>query len=406
MPQRAAHLPFWYDHFVCPGRAEITLPAGRYRYLIDRGPEYRQQRGEFSVVGDRPLEIEHTLARLTDLRQQGWYSADLHVHRPVEQIELLMQAEDLDVAPVITWWNTRNLWADRALPTHTWQSTSDGRWFSPTAGEDEREGGALLYFGLRTPIEIATDDREYPSPMVFVDEARQRQSDVWIDIEKPFWWDVPVWLASGKMQSIGLANNHMCRDQMLANEAWGKSRDIDRWPDPLGNGWWTQEIYYHVLNAGLRLPPSAGSASGVLPNPVGYNRVYVQLDQALTPSAWWRGLKQGRCFVTNGPLLICQVNRQWPGSELNRPIDGIATVALEIQLITRDPIAQTRSDSKRSCRTAVGGDGRRATTGGLRTIPCGKRLDSGAGRGRQSRNLPVCVNRSVLRLVRRPAAAN
>ena len=28
-------------------------------------------------------------------------------------------------------------------------------------------------------------------------------------------------------------------------------------------------IYYHLLNCGLRVPPSAGSASGVLPNPVG-----------------------------------------------------------------------------------------------------------------------------------------
>ena len=39
------------------------------------------------------------------------------------------------------------------------------------------------------------------------------------------------------------------------------------------DGYWTQDIYYALLNCGLRIPPSAGSASGVLPNPVGYNRV-------------------------------------------------------------------------------------------------------------------------------------
>ena len=48
-----------------------------------------------------------------------------------------------------------------------------------------------------------------------------------------------------------------------------------------GNGYWSQEIYYHLLNCGLRLPPSAGSASGVLPNPVGYNRVYVHVGQGV-----------------------------------------------------------------------------------------------------------------------------
>ena len=84
-------------------------------------------------------------------------------------------------------------------------------------------------------------------------------------------------------------------------------------PPPLGNGYWTQEIYYHVLNAGLRVPPSAGSASGVLPNPVGYNRVYVHLDRELTYSDWWKGLKDGRSFVTNGPLLRVTANGQFPG---------------------------------------------------------------------------------------------
>src|SRR6185369_4738750 len=117
-----------------------------------------------------------------------------------------------------------------------------------------REGGALLYFHLRQPLKIADAGREYPSPLTFVAQARQ-QEDVWIDIEKPFWWDVALWLASGQMHSIGLANNHMCRDRMYESEAWGKPRIVERMPPPLGNGAWTQEIYYQVLNAGLRVPP-------------------------------------------------------------------------------------------------------------------------------------------------------
>ncbi len=136
--------------------------------------------------------------------------------------------------------------------------------------------------------------------MAFVAAALKANDEAWIDIEKPFWWDVPVWLASGKLKSIGLANNHMCRDRMYEDEAWGKPRPADRLPPPLGSGYGTQQIYYHVLNAGLRVPPSAGSASGVLPNPVGYNRVYVHLDKELTYADWWQGLRAGRCFVTNG----------------------------------------------------------------------------------------------------------
>src|SRR6185503_1387152 len=138
--------------------------------------------------------------------------------------------------------------------------------------------------------------------------------DGWIDIEKPYWWDVPVWLASGQMNSIGIANNHMCRSRMYPDEAWGKPRDLKQYPNPRGNGFWTQEIYYHVLDSGLRIPPSAGSASGVLPNPVGYNRVYVHLEEPFTYDRWFGGLSRGKCFVTNGPLLVVKANDQFPGA--------------------------------------------------------------------------------------------
>jgi hypothetical protein len=176
--------------------------------------------------------------------------------------------------------------------------------------------------------------------MKFVGDARQQNPNVWIDIEKPFWWDVPVWLASGQMNSIGVANNHMCRSQMYANEAWGKPRDANRLPEPLGNGYWTQEIYYHMLNTGLRIPPSAGSASGVLPNPVGYNRVYVHLDEPLTYEAWFRGLSRGRCFVTNGPLLLVTADNEMPGGRIQLQPGERRKVLVDIQLTSQDPVRE------------------------------------------------------------------
>jgi hypothetical protein len=138
------------------------------------------------------------------------------------------------------------------------------------------------------------------------------------------------------MQSIGLANNHMCRDRMSEKEAWGKPRFVERLPPPLGNGYWTQEIYYHVLNAGLRLPPSAGSASGVLPNPVGYNRVYVHVGNKLDYASWWKGLREGRSFVTNGPLLRVTADARLPGTVFS----GSKAIRLEVkaEVATQDPI--------------------------------------------------------------------
>jgi hypothetical protein len=148
---------------------------------------------------------------------------------------------------------------------------------------------------------------------------------------------VPVWLASGQADSIGLANNHMCRSQMYENEAWGKPRDAQRLPSPRGNGLWTQEIYYQILNCGLRIPPSAGSASGVLPNPVGYNRVYVFLGKDFNYENWWQGLRVGRSFVSNGPLLRCRANGELPGQIFTAPHGKELRLELDLSLSSSDP---------------------------------------------------------------------
>jgi hypothetical protein len=338
--QKVEGQPFWHDHFVCSGRVTVTLPPGKYDYAIERGPEYVGQTGQLELAAGQTHSLDAKLERIANLRAAGWYSGDLHVHRPLTEIEQLMQAEDLDFAPVITWWNNQNLWKGKTLPQQVVRQFDGHRIYTLMAGEDEREGGALLYFGLTTPLGIETNHREFPSPLQFAEEARKRNNNAWIDIEKPFWWDVPVWLASGKMDSIGIANNHMCRSQMLPNEAWGKPRDAARLPAPRGNGFWTQEIYYHMLNSGLRLPPSAGSASGVLPNPVGYNRVYVYLDEPFTVDAWFRGLARGRSFVTNGPLLLVTANGDDPGTVFKLQRGEKRSLQIEVQLTSQDPISR------------------------------------------------------------------
>lgn len=336
--QRADKLPFWHDHFVCSGSVRLELPAGKYTYECERGPEYPLQAGAFTVTAGARQKIDVELKRLVDLSAEGWWCGELHVHRPIEDIELLMQAEDLHVAPVITWWNKRNLWAGKKLPDPPLVRFDTTRHYHLMGGEDEREGGALLFFHLSRPLDIAGASREYPSPMVYLAMARELAAGVWIDIEKPFWWDVPLWLASGLCDSIGLANNHMCRNQMYESEAWGKPRFKERLPAPLGNGYWSQEIYYHALNCGLRVPPSAGSASGVLPNPVGYNRVYVHVGTEFSYEKWWQGLKAGRSFVTNGPLLRVKASGKLPGHVFTAGEGKELRIDVRADLTTRESI--------------------------------------------------------------------
>jgi hypothetical protein len=302
----------WKDHFVFDGKILLKLRPGAYTFEIEKGPEYRVRTGHFMI--ERGAEDFHTIEmeRFVNMKLEGWWSGELHVHRRLKDIELLMRAEDLHVAPVITWWNTNNLWDKTKIPESLLTQFDTNRFYHVMAGEDEREGGALMYYNLDRPLPIQDADREYPSPVKFLEMARKNPA-AHIDIEKPFWWDMPTWIATGKVDSIGLANNHMCRSEVYKDEAWGKPRDKKFYPGTHGNGRWTQDIYYHLLNCGLQIPPSAGSASGVLPNPVGYNRVYVFCDGELTYEKWFEGLRAGRVVVTNGPMLRPRVNGELPG---------------------------------------------------------------------------------------------
>jgi hypothetical protein len=390
-PAPEGELPRRVDHLAFDGERVVSLSPGKYSYAIERSPEWERAEGEVTLAEGETLEIAVMLERIVDMSAQGWWPGDLHIHREPAEIEQLMRSSDLHIGPVITWWNNRDAWSDRPLPEPLLVNFDGHRYYRLMEGEDEREGGALLYFGMDRPIDITGAAREYPSPMTFVERARAQKADLHLDIEKPFWWDVPVWLAllgvddgrhpvrasssvqtprvsstiprsSGKhvendahpsrpietpgvlslrpRVTIGVANNHMNRAGMLANEAWGRPRDAGRLPPPRGNGFWTQEIYYHILNCGLRVPPSAGSASGVLPNPVGYNRVYVHTGDELSWDTWWDGLRAGRSFVTNGPLLVCRANDRLPGHVFQSPSGEPLRIALQVTLTTRETVPQ------------------------------------------------------------------
>jgi hypothetical protein len=343
-PIKPPKVPFWKDHFVFDGVIVLELAPGKYTFELETGPEYRTQTGHFEINRGATDNKTVEMVRFVDMKKEGWWSGDLHIHRPPQDIELLMRAEDLHVGPVITWWNNQDAFKGKPRLEEPLVQFDGNRFYRLMEGEDEREGGALLYFNLDEPLPIAGASREYPSPSKFLLQAREH-AGVHVDVEKPFWWDVPTWVATGKIDTIGLANNHQHRDGMLDNEAWGRPRPSGRFSDPLGNARWSQFIYYQLLNCGLRIPPSAGSASGVLPNPVGYNRVYVHCGNELTWDKWWENLRAGRVVVTNGPMLRPKVfgpggpdEGALPGHVFEAPAGATIDLDVALNLGTRDKI--------------------------------------------------------------------
>ncbi|MCI0535947.1 MAG: hypothetical protein L0Z50_12045 [Verrucomicrobiales bacterium] len=319
--------------FVVEGECKLDLPAGRYTVIAEHGLEY--DRVERAV--DVPASVEIQLKPWVQMSKLGWWSGDMHVHRPVEHAAALAQADDLNVSIVFTMWNRRNLWADRPLPADPVVRVTGRHFYTLMNAEDERGGGAWMLHGLPRPLELAVPGRWFPAGIQFVQQARaMRESGKlfpWFDLEKLLWWEVPVIMALAPADSLGVLHNHFDQYGMLANEAWGRPRDTAKFPGQEGFAAYTTGLYYRYLNLGFKLPPSAGSASGVLPNPVGYNRMYVKLDGPLSVEKWYATVRDGESFVTNGPMLFCTARPQGKDVRVSvktsarEPIDRIEIVA-------------------------------------------------------------------------------
>ncbi|MCE9527183.1 MAG: hypothetical protein K8R36_14145 [Planctomycetales bacterium] len=123
-PVKVPKVPYWNDHFVFEDKIRLELPLGTYTFEMERGPEYRTMSGYFTLEKGANDAKEVVLSRYIDMSKAGWWSGDLHIHRDSKEIELHMVAEDLHVAPVITWWNDRNVFKDKGPPKETQISTS------------------------------------------------------------------------------------------------------------------------------------------------------------------------------------------------------------------------------------------------------------------------------------------
>ena len=337
-PRLVPKTPNWHDHFVVPGKITLKLPLGNYFFELERGPEYLDRGGHFTIQRFSDDSKQVDLKRFVDMSEHGWWSGDLEVHRPVRDIELLMQADDLHVVPLVTWFNDKSQWKSKSPPDELLVRFDGDRFYHLMAGGHARAGGTLLYFNLLAPLALAAAGPEYPPPTKYLASARDHEN-AWVDLNRPFWWDLPMLVANDQIDSIQVAHGNICRDTVAGNEAGGKPRDKVLFPGKWGNARWSHAIYFHLLNCGLRIPPSAGSGSGVAPNPIGYNRLYVHVDSEFTYERWWENFKAGRVTVTNGPLLRPTVHGQLPGHVFYGEPGQQLNLEIGLTLSTREPIS-------------------------------------------------------------------
>jgi len=330
-----------------------NVPPGRYQILAEHGLEYERVEREVEAREDgQPVQVEMQLRPWIRMRERGWWSGDMHVHRPIEETPLLLEAEDLNLGVVFTMWNRQNIWGAGALPRADWvRKTGEHHWMTVTNAEDERGGGAWMLHGLTASLGLErvvpegqpTNQSWDPPGIEFVQQARAAKRGSlfpWFDLEKPTWWEAPVMMALARPDSMGLLNNHYDQYAMYDGEAWGRKRDTARFAGLHGYSDYSLHLMYRYWNLGWLVPPSAGAASGVLPNPVGYNRMYVKLDGGFTVEKWYEGVKAGRVMLSNGPVLFFEPKIR--GGRLAGRIEAQARDELErVELVANGKIVQS-----------------------------------------------------------------
>jgi len=333
---KAPRVPFWHDHFTFDGKISLKLPKGDYDFTIEHGLEYTPQTGRFTMDNFSKDKRTFELDRFADMSAEGWWSGELDVARPAIDLPLLMRAEGLHVATLITWPGREILLPSGYDPARTLVSFDKNRFVHVGGGIDTREGGTLLLLNLSKPLALESLSTQLGS----LEETRTHHG--WADSRSTTNWDLPLWIASGKLDSVQVLNSDIRRsdeNKKPREKPAGKPRDELLFDGVDGQGRWAEAIYYHILNCGLRIPPTAGSGSGEFGNPLAFNRMYVHVDGDLSYDRWWEGVRAGRVTITNGPLLRPIVEGELPGFVFRAETGQQIELEMALNFASRDGVA-------------------------------------------------------------------
>lgn len=312
--------PFFYIN----GKATLGVDPQGKTARIYHGFEYVP--AEVEIPDDGVLT--ESPKRWINMENRGWYSGHTHIHTtdvglPVQYSRfwpLVTQGEGLGVSAILTLQGER---ADHAIYADEYpmgplksHSTAD---HLITYGEEYRSNpyGHLALLGLdRLIFPIASGSLgemggpDYP-PNEFVLEDAVEQGGVTIGAHFGSYITEgePVhaaWPSTGFEMpvNVALGNMHLA-------EIYGNAGQLDIW--------------YKLLNSGFNIFATSGPDWSMKDTP----RAYVYLgNETFNVDNWLDGLKQGRSFITKGPMLFFTVDGLKPGNEISIN-DSTASVRVE-----------------------------------------------------------------------------
>ena len=302
------------------GNFRLRAPAGKIRISIRRGMEYLPIDEELELEAGRTLRRTFALKRWAHMEQEGWHSGDTHIHMLDPPSALFeMQAEDLRVGHVLVLEHMGKTYSREHFRGEL-DPISDPRHLVYYNQEYRNQTlGHVSLLSLKNLVEpISTGGLAVPETTVYRYSYLRPSRKGFPRHGRDGWPDALVLDAMREThRQGGLVNWAHLRPAQLEfpiDMVFGEIDTADilthtRLPQTL-------KLWYHLLNCGFRLPATAGTDRIGPEEPVGHQRVYVKLDGPLTYPGWMEGLRQGRSFVTNGPMVSLSVDGHGPGETL------------------------------------------------------------------------------------------
>lgn len=305
--------------FYADGSFSVEVPRGPAEVVVERGTEYRPLRVPLDVPASGSVELDLPLERWIRLPEEGWYAGNTHVHydetetRAAERLRADPRVEDLPVFVVSRLQRLDLAYASNAFPIGRHALSTPGHVID--VGEETRHNatqwgigyGHLMLINLRSLVEplsrgLLVDDAspDYPPLVDACDEARG-QGGVALWCHNGLGMEAPVAAALGRLDGLNLFDPY--------------------WMDP------EYDIWYALLNCGMRLPASTGSDWFVCSS----NRVYVDVDGDFSYESWLDGLRAGRTFITDGPILRLRVDGAAPSTAERGAGSGTRTAEVQLE---------------------------------------------------------------------------
>ncbi len=297
--------------FYSTGRSSIRLPAGTTAIRVFKGPEYKV--GVETLKIRKGATVKHTVAlkRWVNMPQKGWYSADDHVHIPRPSpdsnapLSKMLQAEDINVGNLLQMGKVTNFSIAPQYAHGPDGLYQEGNYILAAGQENPR----THFLGHTITLGAATahfDKEKYLIyRLLWEQTAKEGAINGYAHVIAPSGF----LLAPQDGMAVVLPHNLMHFVEVLQFNRSG----YDTW--------------YDLLALGFRLTATAGSdypcGGQSLP---GHERFYTKVEGPLTYRKWIESVRQGRTFVTTGPIVEFRVNGKDIGSEI--VLDKPSTVQL------------------------------------------------------------------------------